>query len=152
MYALTFYSLVLSCERDNYLRVSLSYCPPAYLYTITYSPHSLHTPPLHVIPYHLFTYDIYLTFLLDWHWTRFYKHFLQNNDNTRAFPLPFLLFCICLLSLLFLIFLTWLDFTRSPFFKVEREISDNVLDLVRTTGDFIHQSREVQVRDQLLFW
>ncbi|KAM7447173.1 the TRAFAC class myosin-kinesin ATPase superfamily [Porites harrisoni] len=29
---------------------------------------------------------------------------------------------------------------------VEREISDNVLDLIRTTGDFIHQSREVQMQ------
>ena len=46
--------------------------------------------------------------------------------------------------------LTWIH--TFSFFKVEREISDNVLDLVRTTGDFIHQSREVQVRDQLLFW
>ena len=29
--------------------------------------------------------------------------------------------------------------------KVEREISDSVLALIRTTGDFIHQGREVQV-------
>ena len=31
------------------------------------------------------------------------------------------------------------------FFKVEREITENVLSLIRTTGDFIHQGREVQV-------
>ena len=31
------------------------------------------------------------------------------------------------------------------FFKVEREIIENVLSLIRTTGDFIHQGREVQV-------
>ena len=109
MYALTFYSLVLSCERANYLRVSLSYCPPAYLHTITYSPHSLHTHytllPSMSFRITFLPIDIYLTFLLDWHWTRLYKYFLQNNDNTRVFPLPFLLFCICLLSLLFLIFL-----------------------------------------------
>lgn len=31
------------------------------------------------------------------------------------------------------------------FLKVEREITENVLALIRTTGDFIHQGREVQV-------
>ena len=28
---------------------------------------------------------------------------------------------------------------------MEREITENVLSLIRTTGDFIHQGREVQV-------
>lgn len=33
----------------------------------------------------------------------------------------------------------------SLIFKVEREITENVLSLIRTAGDFIHQGREVQV-------
>lgn len=40
------------------------------------------------------------------------------------------------------------------FLKVEREITENVLALIRTTGDFIHQGREVQVMMpfQFRFW
>ena len=56
-------------------------------------------------------------------------------------------FCVCIIVPQFIQPLCVSEiYELFSFLKVERDISDNVLALIRTTGDFIHQGREVQVR------